>query len=103
MLLDDVYDALIELVFQGEIDAFFDVRYDDQDAHRRREIIVRVAFEAHVLGEIFRLHQLADVMKVRANAAERCVCTDGFGRCFGKIGYHQTMMVGARRLDCHTA
>ena len=64
MLLDDVDDALIEFVLEREIDAFLDVRDDDERAHGRREIVVRVALEVHVLGEVFRLHQFADVVKI---------------------------------------
>jgi len=43
---------------------------------------VRVAFEAHVFGEIFRLHQFADVMKIRTDTAERRVCADRFGSTY---------------------
>ncbi len=64
MFLNDVDDPLIEPVFQREINAFLDVRDDNKRAHRRREIIVRISLEVHVLGEIFRLHQFADVVKI---------------------------------------
>jgi hypothetical protein len=103
MLLDDVNDALIESVFQGEIDAFFHMRDDDQRAHRRREVIVRIAFKAHVLSEVFRLHQLAHVMKISADAAKSGVCANRFRRSFGEIGDHQAVMIGPRRFDGHTA
>src|SRR5438552_3612545 len=71
MLLDDVNHALIESVFQSEINAFLHMRDDDQRAHRRREIIVRIAFKAHVLSEVFRLYQFAHVMKISTDAAKR--------------------------------
>ena len=51
-------------VLQREINAFFHMRHDDQGAHRWREIIMRVALEAHVLGEVFRLHQFADIVEI---------------------------------------
>ena len=56
VLLNDVDDVLIEFVFESEIDPFFDVRDDDQCAHRRRQVLVRISLEAHVFGEIIRLH-----------------------------------------------
>ena len=83
VFLDDVDDALIELVLQSEIDAFFDVRNNDQRAHGRGEIIVRIAFEAHIFSEILRLHQFADVMKIGADATESGVSADRLRRCFG--------------------
>ena len=56
--------ALI-VVFQGEIHTLFDVSDDDQGAHRRREVIVRIAPMPHVLREVFRLMQLPDIVKQR--------------------------------------
>ena len=79
MLLDDVDDLLVESVLEREIHAFFHVRDDDERAHRRREIVVRIALEVHVLGEIFRLHQFADIVKIGADAAKRGVRADRFG------------------------
>ena len=95
MFLDDVDDALVQPVFQSEIDAFLHMRDDDQRTHRRREVIVRVAFEAHVLGEVFRLHQFADVVEIGADAAERCVCADRLRRSFGEIRHDQAVMISA--------
>ena len=87
MLLDDIDDALIQFVFEGKIDAFLDVRDDDQCAHAWRKIIVRISLKAHVFGEVFRFHQFADVMEVRADAAKRRVGTDRLGPCFCEIGH----------------
>src|SRR6266498_802431 len=42
-------------------------------------------------------------MKISADAAERRVCTDRFRGCFSEIGYDQTVMISARRLDGHAA
>src|SRR5581483_10688033 len=92
MFLNNVDDSLIEFIFKSEINAFLHMRDDNQCAHRRREVIVRVALEAHVLSEIFRLYQLADIVEISADAAERCVCADRFRSSFCKIGYHQTVM-----------
>src|SRR5437762_8739365 len=77
------------------------MRDDDQRAHCRREIVMRISLEAHVFSEIFRLHQLTDIVKVRTDAAERPVCTDRFGGSFGQISYHEAMVIGARRFDGH--
>ena len=90
-------------MLEREIHAFLDMCDDDQRAHRRGEIIVRVAFEAHVLGEVFRFHQLADVVKISADAAKRRVCADRFCRGFSKICHDQAMMIRARRFDGHAA
>ena len=67
-------------------------------AHGRREIVVRVALEVHVLGEVFRLHQFADVVEIGANAAERGVRADRFGGGFGEVRHDQAVMIGARAL-----
>ena len=103
MLLDDVDDLLIEPVFEREVNAFLHVRDDDERAHRRREIVVRIALEVHVLGEIFRLHQFADIVEIGADAAERGVRADRFGGGFGEVRDDQTVMIGAGRFDRHPA
>ena len=64
MFLDNVDDALMEFVLQREINPFFNMRDDNQRAHGRGEIIVRVALEAHVFGEVFRFNQFANIMKI---------------------------------------
>ena len=103
MLLDNVGDLAIELMLEREVHAFFHVRDDDERAHGRSEIVVRIAFEVHVLGEVIRLHQFADVVEIRTDTAERSVRADRFGRGFGEIRDDETMMIGARRLDGHAA
>ena len=103
MFLDNIDDALVQFVLEREIDAFLHVRDDDQRAHRRREIIVRIAFEAHVLGEIFRFHQFADVVKIGADAAKRRVCANGFCCGFREVGHDQAVMISARRFYRHAA
>src|SRR5438477_10662252 len=103
MLLDDVNHALIESVDQSEINAFLHMRDDDQRAHRRREIIVRIAFKAYVLSEVFRLYQSAHVMKISTDTAKRGVRADRFRGSFGEIGDDQAVMICPRRFDGHTA
>ena len=90
-------------MLEREVHAFLDVRDNDQRAHRRGEIIVRIAFEAHVLGEVFRFYQLTDVMEIRADTAERRVRADRFRGGFSEIGHDEAMMIGARRFDGHAA
>ena len=70
MLLDDVHDLGIELVLEREVHALLHVSDDDQRAHRRSQFIMRVVTRAHVFGEVFRLHELADVMKIGADATQ---------------------------------
>ena len=94
---------LIEFVLEGKIDTLFHVREDDERAHGRREIVVRIALEVHVLGEIFRLHQLADVVKIGADAAKRRVRADAFGGGFGQIRDDEAVMIRAGRFDRHSA
>src|SRR5437762_6946629 len=103
MFLDNIDNALIELVLEREIDTFFNMRDDDQRAHGRSEIIVWIALEAHVFSKIFRLNQLADIVKIRADAAKRGVRADGFGGCLSEIGDDQTVMIGARCFNRHPA
>ncbi len=101
MFLDDVDDALIEFVFEREINAFLHVSDDDQGAHGWGKIVVRVALEVHVFGEVFRLHQFPDVVEIGADPAKRRVRADGFRGGLGKIRHDQAVMVSARRLDRH--
>ena len=77
------------------------MRDDDQRTHGRREVIVRVAPESHVLGEVFRLHQLADVVEVRADATKRRIGADRFRGSFGEIRDDQAVVISARRLNRH--
>ncbi len=72
-------------------------------AHRRREIVVRVALEVHVLGEVFRLHQFADIVKIRTDAAERGIRADRFRGGFCEIRDDEAVVIGARRFDRHPA
>ena len=102
MLLDDVNDLLIEAVREREVDAFFDVRDDDEGAHRRGEIVVRVALEVHVLGEVFGFHQFANVVEISADTTERRVGANFFRGALGQIRDHQAVMIRAGRFDCHS-
>ena len=70
-------------------------------AHGRRQIVVRIALEVHVLGEIFRLHQLADVVEIGADTAKRRVGADRFSGGFGQIRDDETVMISAGRFDRH--
>jgi hypothetical protein len=54
---------------------------------------VGISLEAHILREVFRFHQFADVMKIRADAAEGCIRVDGFRRGFGQIGHDKAMVI----------
>ena len=102
VFLDDVDDVLIEFMFEGKIDALLHVRHDDERAHRWGEIVMRVALEAHVFCKVFRLHQFADVVEIRADTTERGVGADRFGGGLGQVRDDQTVMVGPRRLDGHS-
>jgi len=103
MLLDDVDDPVIEPIFEGEVHAFFDVRNNNERAHRGSEVVVWIPLEVHVFGEVFRLHQFAYVMKLRADAAEGRIRADGFRRGLCEIGYNQAVVIRARCLDGHSA
>src|SRR5947208_15385135 len=101
MLLNDVHDALVESMLDGEIHSLFHVRNDDQCAHRRRQIVMWISLEAHIFREVIGFYEFADVMKIRADTTERCIRTDGFRRGFGEIGYDKAMVIGARCFYCH--
>ena len=90
-------------MLEREIHTLFHVRDDDQCAHRGRQIVMRISLEAHILREVFRFHQFADVVKIRADAAEGRIRADGFRRGFGEIGHHKAMVIRARRFYCHSA
>ena len=70
VLLNDVDDLAVESMLEREIHTFLDVRDDDECAHCRGEIIVRVTLEVHVLGEVLRLHQFPDIVEIGADATE---------------------------------
>ena len=101
VLADDIDHAVVQFVFQRQIDTFFDVRNDDERTHGWREVVVRIDAARHVLGEIFRLHEFADVVEIRANAADGGVRTDGFRAGFGEVGHGKAVMVGAGRFKRH--
>jgi len=103
MLLNDIDDLLVKSVFECEVNAFLYVGNDDERAHRRGEVVVRIALEVHVLGEIIGFHQLADIVEVRTDAAKSGVGADCFGGRLGEVRDHKAMMIGAGRLDGHPA
>ena len=67
---------MVELVLEGKVHSLLHVRNNDESAHGRRQIVVRVSLEIHVLGEVLRLHQFPDIVKIGTNATERGVGTD---------------------------
>ncbi len=68
---------------------------DDEGAHGRGEVVVRVFAVVGVLGEILRLHELADVVEIRAHAADRGIRADGFGGGLGEVRDGEAVVVGA--------
>src|SRR5215813_1007060 len=90
-------------MLEREVHALLHMRDDDQRTHRRREIVMRISLEAHVLREVLRFHEFADVVKVRADTAKGRVCTDSFGSGFRQIGYDKAMVICTRRFDGHPA
>ena len=53
----------------------------------------------HVFGEVLGLHEFADVVEIRADAADGGVGADGFGGGFGEVRDDEAVVVGAGRLD----
>ncbi len=103
MFLNNIDDALVQFVFEREINPFLHVRDNDQRTHCRGQILVRVALEAHVFGEIVGLHQFPDIVKISTDAAESSVSADRFRRSFGQVRDHQAVVIGARRFDGHAS
>ena len=101
VLLDGVEDLLLQAVLEGEVDALLDVGDDDERAHARGEVLVRVGAGRDVFGEVLRLDDLADVVEVGHDAAGGGVEPDGLGARFGEVGDDQAVMVGAGRLHGH--
>ena len=71
VLLDQVDDALGQVVLATQVDAVFNVSDDDQRAHRRREIGMSACRADLVLDEVVGLEHLADVVKVSADSHQR--------------------------------
>ena len=63
---------------------------------------MRVLTRTHVLREILRLHEFADVMKIGANPSKRRVRSHHLGSFFSQVGDSQAMMISARRLQAET-
>ena len=101
VLADDIDHQVVEFVFQAEIDAFFDVRKNDERAHRGSEVVMGIDPTGHVFGEIFRLHHLPDVVEISADPADGRIRADGFGTGLGEVGHGEAVMVSARRLEGH--
>ena len=89
----------LRLCFSARSTPLLDVRDEDQRAHRRGEVVVRVPVGTHVLREILRLHELADVVKIRARPAHAGVRADAFGRRLGQPGHGLAVLVGAGRIQ----
>ena len=54
---------------------------------------------AHVFGEIFRLHQFADIMEISADSAQCRIGPDGFRGRLGEVRHGQAVVVGSRGLQ----
>jgi hypothetical protein len=99
VLLDNVDDAGIQPVLQCEIHALFDVGDDDERAHRRCEVVVRIFFSDHVFREVPGSNQLADIVKVSARAGHRAICADTIGRDLRQVRHDLAVVPpGALRL-----
>ena len=101
MLLDDVYHVAVQLVFQREGDAFFHMGDDDEGAHGGGEVVVRVAVVPHIFGEVFGLHEFADVVEVAAHARHCGVCADGLARCLGEVRDGEAVLESAGGFEGH--
>ncbi len=103
VLVDDVDDFAIEFMFEGEVDAIFDVGADDEGAHARSEVVVRIFVVGGIFDVVFWLMDFADVVVEGADAADGGIGSDGGGGGFGEVGDHEAVVVGAGGLEGHAA
>ena len=95
MLLDDIDDPLIQTAFQREVDAFLDMSNDDQRAHCRSQIVMRIVVTNNVFGKIIRLHELTDIVKVSTRTAHRAIGSNLVCGSFGEVRNDIAVMPGA--------
>ena len=89
MLLNDVDNPWVELVFYGEVDPILDVGDDNQRAHRRRKRIVRIlCITMLIFDEITWFFQFSDIVKVGTNSAHWSVGTYFFSCSFCESSDH---------------
>jgi len=82
-----------EPMLEGEVDPILDVGHEDQRAHRRSELVMRIVVRIGVLDEVLRLAQLADVVKVGPRPAHRGIGSDGFRCTFRELRDHQAVVM----------
>lgn len=99
VLLDDIKDLAVEVVFDAQIDTVFDVSDEDKRAHAGREVIVGILPGGHVFDEVLGFGELANVMKIGADAAEGGAGADGFCGSLGQTGDHQAVVISAGGFD----
>src|SRR5215831_12399270 len=98
MLLDHIDNPLVETILEREIYTFLDMRNNNQSAHGRSEIIMRIFVCDNVLGKIIRLHQLTNVVKIGTGAADSPVGSNLVSRSLSQVCYDIAMMPGPRSL-----
>ena len=77
----DHIDALLrQLLLSSENDHFLDMRHDNELRHRWTQLIMNRLVLAHVLGEILRLVDLADVVVIRSDAGQENIPADRLRR-----------------------
>src|ERR1700730_6948487 len=96
MLLNHINDPLIEPVLKRQIDPLLHMRDDDQRAHRRSKVVVRIIVADDIFREIVRLYQLADIMKVSARTAHGTVGSYLVCSHFSQIRHYVAVVPGTR-------
>ena len=95
MLHDDVGDLAAEVVFRRKLGSLLDVGEENERAHGRRKLVVRIGSSELVFHEILRPGNLAYVVVERAHLAQQTVGAYGRGAGFHEIGHHKRVMIGA--------
>jgi hypothetical protein len=101
MLFDHVHDLAIHLVLDCHVNAVFDVRHDDESAHVRRKVVMRIMSFTDVFDEIGGFFHLPDIVKISTNPTHDGAGTDRLGRRLRERRNDETVMVGSRCLDRH--
>ena len=94
---DEIQHFLGQPVLAADLQSFFHMAGDDQRAHARLEVLVRIHARPLVFHEVLGLDHLADVVIEGPDAHQQRMGSDGRRGRFGQIGHLERVVEGARR------
>ena len=96
MLPDELMENSWQFVLLGHLDPVLDVPENDQQAHRRSQIVVAVDPPFLVLCKIPGFGDLTDVVVQRTDLGKEPVGSDPLARGLRQSPQHQAVVVGPR-------